>query len=198
MVVQPKSEGMGWWPLEPLLGMLAHGVGLGGGGAAGSMMLQTLATRPAGMAEARRDGAKLVRDVVRRMAPEARRRGVVLAGFSQGAVMALDVALELACSDDAKDERVNVAAVVFLSGFPVDIPTWTERAKRTTSLNVLLAHGRRDPLVPLTAAQLTRDLLKEAGLANVRQVIHDGAHDVDVAAMNAVQDVLREWRVTPA
>lgn len=67
----------------------------------------------------------------------------VVAGFSQGGAMAMDVALSL-----------PVAAVLVLSGY-----LHAEPSPHDPPSPVLMVHGRQDPVVPLAKAQEARDRL---------------------------------------
>ncbi len=74
---------------------------------------------------------------------------LILAGFSQGAMMSLDVGL-----------RSDVAGIIAMSGglYEVDLPELKK------GLPVLIAHGLYDDVVPVHYARRARHLLEEAGL----------------------------------
>ena len=78
---------------------------------------------------------------------------LVVAGFSQGALMALDCGLRT-----VKD----VAGLIAMSGglYEVDLPDFATRK----GLPVLIAHGAQDDVVPVTYARRARRLLEDAGL----------------------------------
>jgi len=80
---------------------------------------------------------------------------VVLGGFSQGAMLATDVALRL---EEAP------AGLVILSGTLLNEGDWARRAPMRHGLRVLQAHGRQDPLLPFSGAEALRDLLVLSGL----------------------------------
>jgi phospholipase/carboxylesterase len=82
---------------------------------------------------------------------------LVLGGFSQGAMLALDVALR-------HPER-TLAGVVLMSGTLVSEDEWTSRMPARKSLRVFQSHGEEDPLLPFFLAERLRDRLAEAGLA---------------------------------
>ena len=90
----------------------------------------------------------------------------MLGGFSQGAMLATDVALRL-------DEPP--AGLVIFSGTLVNEAEWAARAPRRAGLGVLQSHGRQDPLLPFDNAVALRDLLAGAGLA-VDFFAFDGGH----------------------
>jgi phospholipase/carboxylesterase len=103
---------------------------------------------------------------------------VVLGGFSQGAMVASQLAFE---SND------DLAALVLLSGTIVDERTWRRDYSRRRGLPVFVSHGRRDDILPFEAADRFRRELEAAGL-RVTWVPFDGGHDVPeevVVALNA-------------
>lgn len=79
---------------------------------------------------------------------------LVVAGFSQGALMSLDAGLRTA---------KRVAGVIAMSGglYDYDLPDLA----RHRDLPVLIAHGTEDDVVPVTYARRARRVLEEAGLA---------------------------------
>lgn len=78
---------------------------------------------------------------------------LVLAGFSQGALMSLDAGLRT-------DKRL--AGIIAMSGglYEADLPDLKSKA----GLPVLIAHGTADEVVPVNYARRARHLLEEAGL----------------------------------
>ncbi len=101
--------------------------------------------------------------------------GFVLGGFSQGAMLATDVALRL---DDAP------AALMIFSGTLLSRPDWERLAKKRAGLPVVVTHGTHDPLLPYAAAQQLAALLADAGL-RVTQVPFDGPHTIDPSGFAA-------------
>lgn len=121
---------------------------------------------PAGMPAARRKVLSLVRDVERELGVPPSR--VVLAGFSQGAMLALDAALHL---------EEPVAGVAVLSGTLVAEREWIPRMPAKEAVPVFLSHGRHDPLLPFGMAEALRDRLETGGLT-VHWVPFDGGHSI--------------------
>lgn len=99
----------------------------------------------------------------------------VLAGFSQGAAMTLDVGLSL-----------PLAGLVALSGYlhPItkvlsqDVPP------------VLIVHGRQDQVVLLKAAQQARDTLIEVG-ATVQYHELDMRHEIQPAVLGLIRNFVQ-------
>ena len=103
---------------------------------------------------------------------------VVLGGFSQGAMVASDLAFT------SGDE---ITALVLLSGTPVDEATWRRGFASRRGLPVFISHGRADAILPFAAAERFQQELAAAGLA-VTWVPFDGGHEVPaqvVTALNA-------------
>jgi phospholipase/carboxylesterase len=75
---------------------------------------------------------------------------IVVAGFSQGGMMAIDVGFRT---------KQNVAGIVCMSGaiYEADAPPLRK-------LPLLIVHGTEDDMIPLFAAQRTRFVLEENGL----------------------------------
>lgn len=80
---------------------------------------------------------------------------IVLGGFSQGAMLATDVALRL---EEAP------AGLAILSGALIARPEWTQRAARRKGLPVFQTHGTEDSVLPYVVAEQLHALLQEAGL----------------------------------
>lgn len=89
-----------------------------------------------------------------------RQRGVpaeriVLAGYSQGAAMALHVGLRY---------PEPLAGVIALSGY-LPLPDHLERERHQANARtpILMVHGRDDPVMPIGRARRGRDQLRQAG-----------------------------------
>jgi phospholipase/carboxylesterase len=81
-------------------------------------------------------------------------RQIVLAGFSQGAAMALHVALRHADP---------LAGIIALSGYLVlGSRLGEERSAGNQETPILLCHGTEDPIVPITLGERTRDALRQS------------------------------------
>jgi phospholipase/carboxylesterase len=109
----------------------------------------------------------------------ARRTGVpisrtLLGGFSQGSMVATDVALRLPAPP---------AGLVVFSGALIAEHEWRELAKKRGALSVLQTHGRYDPLLPIEGAEALRDLLVEQGLS-VEFVAFNGPHTISMEGIN--------------
>ena len=94
----------------------------------------------------------------------------VLLGFSQGAAMALDVGSDLA-----------LAGIVCCSGYPH--PGW--QAKPAMA-QVLLTHGKNDPVVPYAASEELLRLLR-LQQARVELIGTAGQHGIDAELLPAIR-----------
>jgi phospholipase/carboxylesterase len=111
----------------------------------------------------------LLRDIRERHQPEH----VVLAGFSQGGMLSIDVAL-------AADPPVDRVAV--LSGALLADSLAALRVQRTNPPPVLVTHGRDDQVLPFTGAERLRDMLGLHGFA-VTWRPFDGGHEIPAAVV---------------
>jgi phospholipase/carboxylesterase len=91
---------------------------------------------------------------------------IVLGGFSQGAMLAVDVALQRARP---------LAGLAVLSGTRIDGAAWRAGIGRARGLPVLISHGTADDVLPVAEASALRDQLRAAG-AEVTWVEFPGGH----------------------
>jgi phospholipase/carboxylesterase len=97
--------------------------------------------------------ALIEREIERGIAPEQ----IVLAGFSQGCVMALHTGLRA---------TQRLAGIVALSGYlPLPELLPLERQAVNNNVPVFMGHGERDPVVPMARGELARDTLQSLGYA---------------------------------
>jgi len=126
---------------------------------------------PEGLSAAREQVSRLVDQVAARFATTDDR--IVLGGFSQGAMVSLDVALH-------RDARL--AGVVMLSGTLIAESEWTPRMPKLAGVPVFQSHGRGDALLPFVVAETLRDKLKTAGaLVEWHQFV--GGHEIPASVL---------------
>lgn len=119
------------------------------------------------------------RDVLMRFLDEAAQTypttKLVLAGFSQGAMMALEAGL-----------RRDVAGIVVLSGglYENDLPALKPRP-------VFIAHGTLDDVVPIQYARRARHVLEEHGF-DVAYHEYPMGHQVVMEEIDAAREFIRE------
>lgn len=106
---------------------------------------------------------------------------LVLGGFSQGAMLALDVALH---------RETPPAGLLLMSGTLIADSVWQARMASLAHVPVMMSHGRQDGLLPFGAAELLRDRLKAAG-AEVDWVPFMGAHEIPPVVLEHASTLLR-------
>jgi phospholipase/carboxylesterase len=106
----------------------------------------------AGLQASQQAIAALIDQEIARGIPASR---IVLAGFSQGCAMSLLTGLRY---------PHRLAGIVGLSGYlPLADSTAAQADAANRGVPVLMAHGRLDPVVPLTRGQAARDMLTALG-----------------------------------
>jgi len=103
-----------------------------------------------------------------------------LLGFSQGAAMAIDVAI---------GSGLPLAALIGCSGYLH--PDWDPQRPLAP---ILLTHGRQDPVVPYAACEALEQRLSESGGA-VTVLPFSGGHGIDPLLFPAMREFLgRAWQ----
>lgn len=149
--------GRAWWPIDLVKLQLAAATG---------RFRDLQQRRPDGLVDSRDRLVETLRLLGERTGLTLSR--FVLGGFSQGAMLSTDVALQL---------DVNPAALIAMSGSLLNESEWQERAPHHSGLRVLQSHGTEDPLLPFAATEWLRDLLTKAG-ATVEFVPFPGGHQI--------------------
>ncbi|MDH5537964.1 MAG: alpha/beta hydrolase [Rhizobacter sp.] len=108
----------------------------------------------AGLRESQTQVAALIeRECSRGISPDR----IVLAGFSQGCAVTLLTGLR---------QSKRLAGLVGMSGYlPLAQTTEAERHAANADVPIFLAHGREDPMVPISRATASRELLNSLGYA---------------------------------
>lgn len=119
-------------------------------------------------AKMRPDGLDAARSAVRGLIDAAKIpwERLVLGGFSQGAMLALDVLLH---------ETRKPRGMFLLSGNLVDEKNTRGRASRLAGLKFFQSHGTGDPLLAFSGAQALEAVLQKAGLDGALHSF-DGGH----------------------
>jgi phospholipase/carboxylesterase len=158
------GDGRAWWPID--FERRASAIERGA-------LHELLREEPPGLARAR--------EAVLRMLDSLPRERLVLGGFSQGAMLAADVALR---SD------VKLDGLVLLSGTIIAEDEWRARLASRAGLPVFQSHGTDDPLLPYAIAEQLRDALVAAGMS-VTFDSFDGGHGIPPATMKRLGEWLR-------
>ena len=132
---------------------------------------------PEGLAVARAKVIALLDELERRLGAKQ----MVLGGFSQGAMLACDVALHTG---------KPLAGLVMLSGTLLAADEWTPLMPKRKGLRVFQSHGSADPLLPSFMAESLRDLLNQAGLP-VEWVGFRGGHEIPGVVLEKLGGFLR-------
>jgi phospholipase/carboxylesterase len=137
------GEGRAWWwiDLEARLRRQAQG------------LPRDIDAIPEGLEAARAQVLALLDQVLDTLRPAPGQ--VVLGGFSQGAMLSLDVAVH--CDRP-------LAGLVLMSGSHIAAREWAARYAQRRALPVFLSHGIQDELLPFDVAEGLRDTLVSAGL----------------------------------
>jgi phospholipase/carboxylesterase len=149
---------------------------------------------PRDLAEDDPDGLEEARGRVRAMLREARTElgaedaPLVLGGFSQGAMLACDVAFR-------SDERID--ALVVLSGALLAQRAWTTRMAARAGMPVFQSHGSSDTLLSFGGAEALKAKMEKAGLV-VDWTPFRGGHEIPPTVMGRLEAFLgRVLRVEP-
>ncbi len=107
-------------------------------------------------------------------------RPFVLGGFSQGAMVACEVAFN---SDQP------LASLVVLSGTDIESTSWRQHMAKRKGLRVFMSHGRADNVLPYDLAERLHADMVAAGLL-VTFVPFDGGHEIPAEVVKALGQFL--------
>jgi phospholipase/carboxylesterase len=167
----PYGPGRAWWMID--LEKLQRDQ------AAGRMRDLSAETQP-GLADARSRVTAFLDELEKRL--DVAPRQLILGGFSQGAMLACDVAL--------RTDRA-LAGLVLMSGTLLCKSEWTPLMGKRRGLAVLQSHGSGDPLLPFSLAEQLRALLVQAGVA-VDWVPFKGGHEIPPIVLAKLSRFLTE------
>jgi phospholipase/carboxylesterase len=120
---------------------------------------------PKGLAEANAKVNAMLDELDKMLTPSK----LVLGGFSQGAMLACDVAL--------RNRERPLAGLVLMSGTLLAASEWRPRFTARAGLPVFQSHGRSDPLLPISGAEQLKDALV-AGGCDVTWTPFSGQHEI--------------------
>ena len=137
----PFTDGRAWWMVDVGRFQMALMTG----------QLEPLEREtPDGLSEARAQLAEAF-EALRASQPRA---ALVLGGFSQGSMLALDHALYV---------DTPLEALVLMSSTLIHRDGWLPRMPDRKGLKVFQSHGQQDPILPFVQAQKLRGHLEDAG-----------------------------------
>jgi phospholipase/carboxylesterase len=142
---------------------------------------------PADLHDSHPPGRERARDAVHAAAQALRARApgrpLVVAGFSQGAMLALDCVLQ--------SPALAVDALALWSASRLAFSEWALAMPRLRGVRVDLLHGRADANLGIAAAQSLREALV-AEDADVRWSPFDGGHEIPLQAWVGLRGLVRE------
>jgi phospholipase/carboxylesterase len=154
----PAARARTWWPIDSEQRLRAlH---------AGPMELSAM--DPPGRADARAFLDAIVQPLA---------QPFVLAGFSQGGMLAMDYVLH---------GGKRPAALALLSSTRIAIADWTDHGDALRDLPVLVAHGHDDRELSFRAGELLRDFAGDHG-ARVTWLPFDGGHQLPFVVWRALK-----------
>jgi phospholipase/carboxylesterase len=134
---------------------------------------------PDGLAAARSRALQLLDELTARFGVTD--ESLVLGGFSQGAMLSLDVALH---------RPAPPAGLVLMSGTLIAEPVWQPRLAQLRGVPVVMSHGTADAILPYSVAEVLRDRLGEAGAVVDWHSFH-GGHEIPMAVLDAAGEMMR-------
>jgi phospholipase/carboxylesterase len=161
------GDGRAWWRLD-LASFIPRG----------SALPNLSQAKPPGLAGAATRVRALL-DEVRTRSTAAPDR-LILGGFSQGAMVAAEIAF--------RSDR-PMQALVLLSPTPVDEAAWTTGMAARRGLPVFIAHGRHDTILSFALAQRLAAAMQREGL-RVTFFAFDDGHEIPAVTVNALNRFL--------
>ena len=170
MADQGMPDARAWWPIN--MAQLAEAV-------QASRFDELHEHEPEGLARARELLTAAVAEA--RADFPAGTAPLVLGGFSQGAMLALDTSL--------RGLEEPPALLMLFSGTMLCRAAWQAAAGRLAGTSVFQSHGTLDPILPASSAETLRELL---GAAGVTVEFHSfiGPHTIDVDAISRTSQAL--------
>lgn len=131
---------------------------------------------PSGLLEARQQAEEFLKTLPFKPAK------TILGGFSQGAMLAIDVALHMS---------ENPAGLIILSGNVINSAEWERRAPEHKGLRFFQSHGTSDPLLSFSMAQKLEQLLRSSGLVGSLQTFN-GGHEIPLTILQKMNTFLKQ------
>jgi phospholipase/carboxylesterase len=156
--IGPMWTGRGWFPIS--LRDLEAGIDF-------------TQVRPPGLSES----SAIISELVFNLNAE----NLVLGGFSQGAMVATNVAL---------GNPTDIKGLMLLSGALLDEQGWKKKAPALKGVKFIQSHGAQDPVIPFSAGQRLFDLLRASGLDG-QLVSFSGGHEIPGPVVKKAAEFLK-------
>lgn len=163
------GDSRAWWMIDMVKLQMAQQTG---------QMRDLRTENPAGMAEARDQLIQLLIEVQAETGVPWSK--IVLGGFSQGAMIAVETIRHLA---------EHIGGAVLYSGTLINEAEWKVPSANLKDLLVVQSHGRSDVILPYSLSLELKSLLEEQG-ATVRFVEFAGGHSIPHSALQATVELL--------
>lgn len=136
-------------------------------------------SRPARIVAARVQFDRTINDLLNQQGMSLQSDSIMLAGFSQGAIMALDALVT---------QRFPLAGVISFSGRLAS----PEPFVQGHGLKALLIHGKSDPVIPYTESENAATKLRSAGF-NIQSLYETGSgHTITTAGAITASEFISE------
>ena len=165
----PYGDGRAWWHIDVGRFQMAMMQG---------KVEELVREKPEGLDDARAAVEGMLDVLEKEGTPRSR---IVLGGFSQGSMLALDITLR------AKNPP---AGLVLFSSTLIAANEWRPLMSNRKGFRVLQSHGKEDPILPFEVAVELRDELVNAGL-EIQFVEFRGGHGIPPQALDALAPYLK-------
>ncbi len=166
-----------WWNIDvERFSAAAQGLG-----STGQSLDQLLDEEPAGLASAREQVLAWLAELLTRLGG-LQLGQVVLGGFSQGAMLSVDVALRM---------PGPLAGLCLLSGAPVNRREWRSLLPQAHAVPRFQSHGLEDPLLPFIAGELLHELLQQRYPGELYRF--HGGHEISPGVLDQVGRHITSW-----
>ena len=166
----PFGNGRAWWEVDVTRFQRAAMTG---------KIDEMIREVPDGLLEARAAATALLDDVEKTLG--APRSKIVLGGFSQGSMLAHDVALHV---------ETPPAVLVLMSSTLIAADDWRPLFASRAAVPVFQSHGEQDPILPFEVAEQLRDELRAAKI-DVTWVPFRGGHGIPEQVVDGLAPFLR-------
>lgn len=167
-------EGRGWFPIS-ISALERAAQAAAGAEPSAAAGLDFSKEAPPGLRQAREASLKMLE------AAGVRPSHAILGGFSQGAMLAMDLAVR------GPEAPLGLA---LLSATLVDETNWRRLALARKGATFFQCHGDRDPVLSIRGAERLEALLKECGWEG-KMLRFPGEHEIPLEAQSALSSYLR-------